>query len=202
VPGPRSQAAAAAREAAARGAIYASHNYNPLCLAGWMTTAFEMWEQLGRAPDWVITPAGYGSNILSHAVGFGLLQASGLVDKLPRLVAVQARACAPLWARWHNGRHAQETVTEGETLAEGIRVIQPVRGEKVLAAIKASGGDVLAVAEADIPAGQAALARLGFYVEPTSAVVWPALEQISARAGEGETIVVLLTGNGLKSQPH
>ena len=51
------------------GAIYASHNYNPIGLAGMATSAFEIWEALGRAPDWVIAPVGHGSNLLSLARG-------------------------------------------------------------------------------------------------------------------------------------
>jgi threonine synthase len=84
-------------------------------------------------------------------------------------------------------------VTEGETVAEGIRVFQPIRGDAVLAAIAESDGTILAVDDAGILAGRDSLARLGLYVEPTSAVVWEALKQ-----APGE-VVVILTGHGLKS---
>ena len=64
--------------------------------------------------------------------------------------------------------------TEAETAAEGIRVLRPMRGDAVLAAVAESGGDLLAVDEPAIQAGHNALARLGLYVETTSAVVWEA----------------------------
>lgn len=204
VPGPRSKAAEAVRQAATAGAdaVYASHNYNPLGLAGLATTAFELWEDLGSAllcRAWVITPVGHGSNLLGLARGFRILLNSGLIGTLPRLIAVQARACAPLWALKTHGPGGLGFVTEGETIAEGIRILEPVRGDAALAAVAESGGDILAVDEAAIRAGQSALARLGFYVEPTSAVVWPALSEILKRAGKQDTIAVLLTGSGLKS---
>ena len=199
VPGPRSKAAEAVRKAASGGAVYASHNYNPIGLAGLATTAFELWEDLGQAPDWVIAPLGHGSNLLGLARGSRILRNSGLIERLPRLIGVQALACAPLWAVKTYGLDGLGFVTERETVAEGIRILQPVRGDAVLAAVAESDGDILAVDEPAIQAGQDALARMGWYVEPTSAVVWPGLMEILKRAEKEDTIAVLLTGSGLKS---
>jgi threonine synthase len=106
-------------------------------------------------------------------------------------------ACAPLWAVHRYGREGLAWATEGETAAEGIRVIRPVRGDAVLAAVRESGGTILAVEEPALLDGHNALARLGFYVEATSAAVVAALAQLGAGAAAGATVVVL-TGNGLK----
>jgi threonine synthase len=201
VPGPRSRAAEAVRAAAMAGAVYASHNYNPIGLAGLATTAFELWEALGHAPDWVISPVGHGSNVLGLARGFRALKTGGLIERLPRLVGVQALACAPLWALKTYGPDGLGFVAEGETQAEGIRILQPVRGDAVLAAAAESQGDFLAVDEPSIQAGRESLARLGLYVEPTSAVVWGALAEVLKRAGNEATIAVILTGSGLKAPP-
>jgi threonine synthase len=173
--------------------VYGSHIYNPLGLAGNATAAFEIWEQLGRAPEAVLLPAGHGTLLLGLHRGFKALQAAGLIRTLPRLIGVQALACAPLWAVHAHGREGLAWVTEGETLAEGIRVVQPVRGDSVLAAVRESSGGLLAVEEEAIRPGHAALARLGLYVEPTGAVVWDALARTP-----GE-VVVVLTSTGLKS---
>lgn len=116
---------------------------------------------------------------------------------LPKLIAVQARACAPLWTMFHAGREGLGFVAEVPTLAEGVQVRQPVRGEAVLRALAASSGSVCAVDEAAVLPGWAALARLGFDVEPTSAIVWDALRQ--TLAGLPDPVVVLLTGAGWKS---
>jgi threonine synthase len=193
VDGPRGLAAEAARAAAADGTVYASHVYNPIGLAGNATAAYEIWEQLGRAPESVLLPLGHGTLLLGLHRGFLALRQAGLIDRLPRLVGVQALACAPIWAVQQYGRDGLSWATEGPTVAEGIRILQPVRGDAVLAAVAESGGSILAVDEPAILAGRNALARLGFYVEPTAAVVWEALAQTP-----GE-VVVVLTGSGLKS---
>jgi threonine synthase len=129
--------------------------------------------------------------------GFQALRAAGLIDRLPRLVGVQALACAPIWAVQRYGREGLAMVAEGPTAAEGIRVVRPMRGDAVLAAVAEGGGSLVAVDEPAIQAGHNALARLGLYVEQTSAVVWEALAGISdSDAGD---IVAILTGSGLKT---
>lgn len=193
VEGPRTRATEAAQAAAEHGLYYGSHIYNPLGLAGNATAAYEIWEQLGHAPETLIVPVGHGTLLLGLQRGFKALQAAGLIDRLPRLIAVQAMACAPIWAVHRYGRDGLRWVTEGQTIAEGIRVFQPVRGDAVLAAIAETGGAVLAYEDDAIRAGREALARLGLYAEPTCGVVWEALKQTP-----GE-VVVMVTGNGLKS---
>ena len=84
-------------------------------------------------------------------------------------------------------------------MAEGVKVSQPVRGEAVLAAVRGSGGTFVAVEEQAILPGREALARLGLYVEPTSAIVWSALEQVIDRLPD--PVVVMLTGSGYKWLP-
>lgn len=199
VDGPRSQAAEAAHAAAAAGAIYASHVYNPLGLAGNATAAWELWEQLGQAPEAVLLPLGHGTLLLGLQRGFEALLAAGLIPRLPRLIGVQARPCAPLWAVQHFGAQGLGWVTEGATIAEGIRVVQPVRGDAVLAAIRASGGTCLVVDEDAILPARAALARQGLYVEPTAAVVWAALTELPPDVEVTGPLVAVLTGHGLKS---
>lgn len=197
--GPRSQAAEAARAAAEAGAVYASHVYNPLGIAGTATAAWELWEQLGRAPEAVILPVGHGTLLLGLDRGFRALKAAGLIAALPKLIAVQARPCAPLWAAHQFGAQGLGWVSEGATVAEGIRVLQPVRGDAVLAALRESGGTCLVVDEEAILPAQSALARLGLYVEPTAAVAAAALSAIPADLGLAGPLVAVLTGHGLKS---
>jgi threonine synthase len=192
VEGPRSKATEAA-QAAAQSTYYASHIYNPLGLAGNATAAYEIWEQLGHAPENIILPIGHGTLLLGLQRGFRALKEAKLIERLPRFIGVQAMACAPIWAVHRYGRDGLRWVTEGQTIAEGIRVFQPVRGDAVLAAIAETDGTVLAYEDDAIRAGREALAHLGLYAEPTCGVVWEAIKHV---AGE---VVVLLTGNGLKS---
>ena len=199
VDGPRSAAAEAALAAVRGGAHYGSHIYNPIGLAGNATAAYELWEQLGHAPEMIVLPVGHGTLLLGLHRGFKALKTAGLIDRLPRLVGVQALACAPLWAVHRYGREGLAMAREGATVAEGIRVVRPVRGDAVLAAIQDSGGTLLAVEEPDILAGQNALAQLGLYVETTSAVVWPVLAGLPTEPS-GAECVVMLTGSGLKNK--
>jgi threonine synthase len=193
VDGPRSAATAAALAEADSGAVYASHVYNPLGLAGNATCAYEIVAQLGRAPEAVLLPVGHGTLLLGLHLGFKALRDAGLIAQIPGLHAVQALACAPLWAVSQYGRAGLDWTGEGATLAEGIRVLHPLRGDFVLNAIGETGGSVLVVDDPEIHAGHGALARLGLYVEPTCAAVWPVLDQVSG------DLVVILTGSGLKT---
>jgi threonine synthase len=197
IPGPRTAAAEAVQAAAAAGAVYASHAYLPHGLAGYATVAFELLEDLGETPAAVIAPAGQGNLLLALAQGFAALHAAGQIARIPRLIGVQARACAPLWAFAEYGPTALGWVTEGETLAEGVRILHPVRGDLILRTILDGGGAFAAVDEAAILPARDALARRGLYVEPTSALVWSALEAVLPQLPD--PVAIVLTGSGLKT---
>src|SRR5262249_13650808 len=146
--------------------FYASHNRQPLFLAGVATLGFEIWEQLGhRAPAAVIVPAGYGSLVLGVARAFQALLAGGAVAALPAIHAVQSGAFRAL-ARAFAAGAADVTATGagGTTLAEGIACREPLRGRAVLEALRASGGSAFTVTEAEIRDALLELARAGFYV--------------------------------------
>ena len=198
VQGTRSNTSEAVRLVAEQDEVYASHAYLPHVLFGYATLAYELVEQMGGTPGTVIAPAGQGNLLLAVGRGFNSLLAAGLIPKTPALVGVQARACAPLWAVSSYGAAGLGWVSEGQTLAEGVRIKYPVRGDEVLRLVEKSGGRFIAVAEEEILAGRDQLAHLGFYVEPTSAIAWSALEQITGHLPE--PIVVVLTGSGFKSQ--
>jgi threonine synthase len=198
VPGPRSNAAEAVQRAAQQGDVYASHAYLPHGLLGYATIAYELIEQLNQPPGTVIAPVGQGNLILGIERGFSALKAAGRIPRSPCLVGVQARACAPLWAVSKYGTAGLAWVTEGETLAEGVRLKHPVRGDQVLKAVEVSQGFFVAVEEQDILPGRDQLALQGLYVEPTSALVWDALRQVVGNVPE--PIVAILTGTGYKSQ--
>lgn len=195
--GPRSNAAEAVRKAAESGAIYASHAHLPFNLPGYATAAYEIASQLGRTPGTVVLPVGQGGLLLGMLRGFEAMQKAGSLQQIPRMVGVQARACAPLWALATYGPAGLSWAAEAATLAEGIRVLSPVRGDAILQALAAQGGLLLAVDEVEILPARDDLARQGFYVEPTSAVPWAALGQILGKVPE--PVVVLLTGSGLKT---
>ncbi|MBI2116252.1 MAG: pyridoxal-phosphate dependent enzyme [candidate division NC10 bacterium] len=197
VPGSREDVAAAARTEAER-SYYASHVFNPYFFQGTKTFAFEIWEQLGfRAPDQVILPVGHGTLYLGAYLGFRDLLKAGEIPRLPRLIGIQAEACAPLVAAWCGRPTAGPVVT----IAEGIRIAAPDRAEAILQACRESDGELLAVSDEEIVSALFRLGRAGLYVEPTAAVA-PAGALKLAAAGRlpAEGIAVIpLTGSGLKA---
>ena len=203
IAGERQNAAQAAWAASEDGARYASHVYDPFFLAGIETLAYELWEQLGkRAPGAIILPVGNGTLLLGVYRGFRRLQEAGLIERQPRLFAVQAEACSPIVQAFHRGSDRVEQVAVIPTIAGGIAIPQPARGTEILSAIRASGGSALAVGEQEIIDARNQLARRGLYVEGTAAVAAAGVAHLSHRAAEQEAeppTVVLLTGHGLKN---
>jgi threonine synthase len=182
--------------------FYASHNWQPFFAEGTKTLAYELWEQLGfRAPDSVVVPVGYGANVLGCERGFAELLHHGEIRRMPRLYGVQAVNCAPYYAAFRAGVEHLMPVTVTPTVAEGIASSRPTRMREVLAPVRASGGEIVAVTEDEIVRALAALAKKGFYVEPTSAAAAAGLSQLIARGAikRGETTVLVLTGTGLKA---
>ncbi len=127
-------------------------------------------------------------------MGFVELRAAGVVDKMPRLIAVQARNCAPLYDTFRG----LPEVEQQPTLAEGIAIARPVRGPQIVQAVRASGGTFLVVTEAEIKASLVEMSRQGFYIEPTSAATTAGVSQYLSQARADECIVSVFTGHGLK----
>lgn len=197
VPGTRSTVADAVRKAADAGKVYASHAYLPFNLPGYATIAYEIFDQLGEAPGSVFVPVGQGGLLLGIGRGFANLFQSGLIQRMPKLLGIQASGCAPLWALHSYGPAGLGFISEGETVAEGIRVRYPLRGDAVVKFVEMSGGVFTSIEDEAIIAGRDHLARQGFYVEMTSGVVWKAIEQFIGKTPE--PYAAILTGSGLKS---
>jgi len=182
--------------------FYASHNWQPFFVEGTKTLAYELWEQAGfRAPDNVVVPLGYGSNILGAERGFDELVRLGEIARRPRLFGVQAARCAPYAAAFRAGVEHLVASEIAPTVAEGIATPKPTRVVDVLRAVRETGGSIVAVEEAEIVPALRDLARRGLYVEPTSAVAAAGLSRLLA-AGvirPQEYTVLVLTGSGLKA---
>ncbi|GAB4475841.1 MAG: threonine synthase [Anaerolineae bacterium] len=204
IDGPRVNAKLAALAARERGVTIAAHAYHPAFLLGQQTVGWELWEQTPRLPDWYIVPVGQGLHLLGAWLAFRRLRAAGLIERLPRLVAVQAARLAPVVRAWEAGLDAVPAVELPPipSLAEGLAIAEPVRGRRILQALRESGGLALAVEEEAITAAQHDLARCGLFVEPTCATAAAALDAIYAQAAPDEVIAVGLTGSGLKGVPQ
>lgn len=188
----RQNAAERALEAAQKGTVYASHTWHPLYLQGTKTVAYELTEQLlwtAKETFSLFIPVGNGDLLLGLSLGFQELFASGVLKALPRLYAIQARECAPIYADAKG-----ISMPLGQTIAEGVAVPDPPRKAQILSALKETGGDVLVVSEAEILKGVEALAEMGLWVEPTGAIAFAAWRKY----GNPSNTIILLTGAGWK----
>ena len=206
VPGTRQDTADAAWQAAQR-SYYASHSWNPFFLHGTKTFAYEVCEQLGwRAPDTVVLPAGNGTLLLGAAIGFGELLAAGIVDRRPRIVAVQARACAPLYEAFTADGYVRRKldsippVQAQPTLAEGIAIARPIRGLQMLRAIgETAAASASPSARTRSRARCSRCAGRGSTSSPQQRLPSPACANTWPVRRRTELIVSALTGHGLKA---
>ena len=203
VVGNRDDVARAAETASTRpGSAYATHNWHPFFEDGIKTWAYEIWEQLGyQAPDAIVSPVGSGTVLLGAWKAFSSLLAAGEIAKMPRMYAAQSAACAPLRAALAAGADATTPFERQPSMAEGIMIANPIRGRELLHIVRSTGGDAMAMSEAEIGQALRDLARQGVYAEPTSATAAAAWRSLIAAGtiGRDERTVVVLTGNGLKA---
>jgi threonine synthase len=198
VAGNREQTAEMAMLAAQK-SYYASHCYNPLFLEGTKTFAYEICEQLNwKVPDVVVLPAGNGTLLLGAYIGFKHLLESHVISKLPKLVAIQAENCAPLYHAWKNNLTHIPTIETQTTLAEGIAIAKPYKGLDMIDVVHKTNGLFLTVSEDEILTTLKDCCRNGYYIEPTSAATIAGLIKAYAYL-EAETWVSLFSGHGLKS---
>ena len=182
--------------------FYASHNWQPFFVEGTKTLAYELWEQSGfRAPDNLVVPLGYGSNVLGTERGFDELLRAREIARRPRLFGVQAAHCAPYAAAFREGVEHLVPIPVRPTVAEGIATPKPTRVAEVLRAVRETGGTVVAVEEGEIVQALRELARRGLYVEPTAAAAAAGLTRLLASGviRPQEYTVLVLTGSGLKA---
>jgi threonine synthase len=201
VPGARAAATEAAL-AATNGNYYANHAWDPFFFEGTKTAAFEIVEQLGGAvPARVLLPVGQGTMLLGLAKGFRELLVARRIAHVPQLIAVQSDLCAPIYEAFQGGLTRMPDVPASpRILAEGIATVSPLRWRVIMNVVRESAGEVVRVPDRAIPSGLSQLGRLGLFVEPTSATVLLALDQLrERRAVLDGTSVMILTGSGLKA---
>ena len=195
-------AAAAIRQVEKEGAFYASHIYNPFFHQGTKTYVYELYEQLGgRLPDVLIVPVGNGTLLLGVFRGLEDLRRWGMLEKVPLVLAVQAQNCSPIAQAFASGGDHWQPVPTSPTEAEGIAIAAPARGDEMLAALRAWGGQCITVTEEQILTAREQLARRGIYVETTSAANLAALAQYQHACPnwQKQCIVVPACGAGVKS---
>lgn len=176
---------------------------NPFTTEGKKTVALEIAEQLGwRAPDVVAVGVGDGSIISGIYKGFYDLLQLGWVDKLPRLLGVQAEGSAALADAWREGiASAAITRRAASTIADSIAAELPRDRSKALRAVRETQGAFVTVSDAHILETIPLLGRLcGVFAEPAAAAAAAGVEQALAEGiiDRDEEICIVSTGNGLK----
>ena len=179
---------------------------NPYRDEGKKSYAYEMVEQLdGQIPDWIIHPTAGGTGIYAMWKGFQEFRSLGWIHALPRLVASQSEAAAPISIAFEKRLLEIEPVVARGTVAESIQVGNPVSlGWRALSALRESHGTAVPLSDEEILEAQSLTARLaGIFAEPAAATSVAAAKSLRA-AGvirPDELVVCNLTGHGLK-QPE
>ena len=176
------------------GRIAVVNSVNPDRISGQQTAAFEVVDELGRAPDALALPVGNAGNITAYWAGFLRLATTGRTDgRRPRLYGFQADGAAPIV----NGA----PVESPETVATAIRIGNPASWAGAVAARDESGGAIEAVSDEEILEMQRRIAQLeGIFCEPASAAGVAGVARLArdGRIGRDELVVCILTGHGLK----
>jgi threonine synthase len=181
------------RDAAGADGVCVVNSINPDRIAGQTTSAFEIVDVLGDAPDVLAIPVGNAGNITAYWRGFNIYAQGGNARTLPRMVGGQAAGAAPIVL----GR----PVENPDTFATAIRIGNPASWQQAAAARDESEGLIDSVSDTEIAHAQRDLARHeGIFCEPASAASLAILRKAVAdgRIDRHSTAVCVLTGNGLK----
>lgn len=169
------------------------NSVNPYRIDGQTTAAFEVCDDLGRAPDILAIPVGNAGNITAYWAGFNKYQAAGRIKAKPMMYGFQAAGAAPIVLG--------HPVEKPETIATAIRIGNPASWKQAVAARDESGGLIETVTDDEIVAAYRELAmRQGVFCEPASAASLAGVLKLAAagRLDHDATIVCVLTGHGLK----
>ena len=187
------QALTIVRQIAERHPVTLVNSVNPFRLEGQKTGAFEVCDQLGRAPDYHLIPVGNAGNITAYWRGYREYHRAGRVKELPRMVGFQAAGAAPIYEN--------HVIEEPRTVATAIKIGNPASWGPALEAMKDSRGWIDIVTDEEILRAYRLLAREeGIFMEPASAATVAGLIKL-VKAGKfepGSTLVLTLTGHGLK----
>jgi threonine synthase len=203
VPGTIREAGVAAREAEqGRGSFDMSTLREPYRVEGKKTMGLEIFEQFpeGVLPDAIVYPTGGGTGLVGMYKAFSELRTAGLLERMPRLYAVQPEGCAPVVRALREGAARVTPWEHPFTIAPGLLVPSPFSSERILEAVRGSHGGGVVIRDSEMIDAMEALARRdGISASPEGAAPYAALENLT-RDGSirpGETVLLYNTGTGL-----
>jgi threonine synthase len=181
------------------------NSINPFRIEGQKIAMLELLEQLQwRVPDYVVVPGGNLGNSSSFGKAFAELKEFGFIDRVPRMMIVQAAGANPLAHMWRSGATELEPVRHPETVATAIRIGNPRSWRKALQAIHYTNGLVMDVTDEEIGEAKAMIGRDGIGCEPASATTLAGIRKLIAggQIDRDGKIVAVLTGHALKDTDY
>ena len=192
---------AAVKFATENSKYYCGFQLNPFATDALKTIAYEIALQCGEAlPDYVMLPMGTGGLLIGSSKGFKDLLSLKWIAARPKIMGVQPEGCSPIAKAFLSGKKIVP-VDHPETVAEGLKIGNPLKGETAVKSIRESGGLALTVTDDEIlQAGEYAAKRCGLFVEPSGAVSLAGLFKLvrEGRISKKGRAACLLTGSGLK----
>ena len=175
----------------------------PYRIEGKKTMGLELAEQLGwQVPDAIFYPTGGGTGLIGMWKAFAELEAIGFIGaKRPRMIAVQAKGCAPIVRAYETGEEHAARWENAHTIASGIRVPQAIGDFLILRAVRESGGFAIAVDDAAIADALTEMAQVeGLLLCPEGAATYAAYKQSlgEGRISRSEQAVLFNCATGLK----
>src|SRR5436189_3577291 len=189
-----------ADQASDRLGVYLLNSVNPFRLEGQKTIVLELLQQLAwQPPDWIVVPAGNLGNTAAFGKALEEAREWGVVDRVPRLAAVQAEGAAPFALSFREG-FARRHRVEAHTVATAIQIGNPVSYDRAVRAVRDTKGVVMAVSDDEILEAKAVVDGAGIGCEPASAAAIAGTERlIRERASRpSDRVVAVLTGHVLK----
>lgn len=200
VPGSRDNCADVCRSKAdSEGKYYANHVYNPFFYEGTKTYMYEVYEQLQRIPENIFVPLGNGTLFIGIVKALEEFIDSGIIEKMPNIVAVQSENCAPFVKAAENNEKQPAKITPEPTMAEGIAIGVPMRGEEILQYTYKYNIKMITAPENLILKSRASLAAKGIYCEHTTAATYAAYLKYCYIYGKTSDCLIPMCGAGLKS---
>ena len=189
-----------AREASVALNIQLLNSINPFRLEGQKSIVFELLDQLGwDAPDWIALPAGNLGNTAAFGRALRDAKQAGLIDRVPRIAAIQAAGAAP-FAQSFAEEFASRRQVDPETIATAIRIGAPASWDRAVRTIRETNGVVASVSDDAILEAKAVIDAAGVGCEPASAASVAGVAQLRRGGviGASERVVAVLTGHLLK----
>ena len=180
--------------------VYLLNSLNPFRLEGQKSIIFEIVQGFRwRPPDWIVLPAGNLGNTAAFGKALYELKQLGLIDRVPRVAAVQAAAANPFYQGFQQGFREPVTV-QAETVATAIRIGAPVSYERAIRTMGWTDGLVTQVSDAEIMDAKAMVDGVGIGCEPASAAAVAGARKLvlEGTIDPVQTVVAVLTGNLLK----